>query len=338
MKILFIKLGAIGDVVQSAVAVKAFRARNPGCGLDWVVGAQTQELVRAFGVADNVIVVDDAGLYAPSLAGKLKALVRAIRVVARPVRYDKVVVAYVDRRYRHLALGISSGEVVSFDRNGARPSPINHRSRVHEYWRLLSDGDAEAIDIASTTRSLGSDLLAHALATRFTLPPRYVVLAAGGAKNQHREDGLRRWPIERYRAVAERVLPSGLGVVLVGADSDRWVSRAMDGLPVNDLIGTTGLIELVSVLDSAQAVVGNDSGVLHLAALTRTGIVGLFGPTPANAFIPIGRPRTIALQEGNKVSCCPCYDGRNYADCSRAICLEAISVERVLDALVSVSS
>lgn len=336
MNILFIKLGAIGDVVQSAVAVKAFRARNPGCRLDWVAGAHTRELVRAFGVADNVIAVDDSGFYKPSLTGKVGALLQAIRVVATRVRYDKVVVAYVDRRYRWIALGVSAREVVSFDRNAARPSPIHHRSRVHEYWRLLSDGDSEPIDIAGVTRSLGDDLLARIGAVKFTFPRPYVVLAAGGAKNQLREDGLRRWPIERYRTVAERLITQGLDIVLVGTESDRWVCGAMEGLPVHDLIGKTSLIDLVPVLHHAEAIVGNDSGVLHLAALTGTGIVGLFGPTPANAFIPLGRARTVALQEGNKVSCCPCYDGKNYAPCSRAVCLEAISVERVLAALASV--
>jgi ADP-heptose:LPS heptosyltransferase len=52
VRILFVKLGAIGDVVQAAVAMKEFRRRNPGAEIDWVAGKQTGELVRAFGVAD----------------------------------------------------------------------------------------------------------------------------------------------------------------------------------------------------------------------------------------------------------------------------------------------
>jgi heptosyltransferase-2 len=172
---------------------------------------------------------------------------------------------------------------------------------------------------------------------KHVLPARSVVVAAGGARNIARDDFLRRWPMERYRGLVQRLIAAGRAVVLVGAPSDAWAGEALADLAITSLIGQTSLLELISVLDAPDVVVGNDSGTLHLAALTGAGLVGLFGPTPANSIMPLDRDRTVALQEGNRISCSPCYDGKGFAPCTAPRCLEAISVERVFDAIASVS-
>jgi heptosyltransferase-2 len=164
-----------------------------------------------------------------------------------------------------------------------------------------------------------------------------VVLAPGGARNLARDDRLRRWPIEAFRTLAERLIAAGRPVVLAGGSSDAWVADALGDLPVTSLIGQTSLLELAAVLDAADVVVCNDSGILHLAALTGAGLVALFGPTPANAVVPLGRERLVALQQDNRTSCSPCYDGKGFAPCAAPRCLEAISVAQVLEAIASVS-
>jgi heptosyltransferase-2 len=336
VRTLFIKLGAIGDVVQAAVAMQEFRRRNPAEEIHWVAGRVTGDLVKAFGVADRVTVIEDSALYSPSLPARVRGLIQGIRAIATRTRYDRVIVAYSDPRYQYLGLGVRARRRESYQRDAARMSPLQHRNRVHEYWRLLSGGDAEPIDIAAATQSLGSELI-RAVPTGHVLPPHCVILAPGGAKNLARDDGLRRWPIDRFRALAQRLIAAGRAVVLVGASSDAWAGEALADLPVTSLIGRTSLLELASVLDASDVVVCNDSGILHLATLTRAGLVALFGPTPANAVVPLGRRRLVALQEDNRVSCSPCYDGKGFAPCAAPRCLEALSVERVLGAILSVS-
>jgi heptosyltransferase II len=339
LRILFVKLGAIGDVVQAAVAVKHYRSHSPEVHVDWVIGHRLRSLVEAFGVADNVISVDDDGLYAGSPLARLRSLVRCCLRLAGWKRYDRIITAYRDWRYQLLTLGIRTASREDFRPQPARRGLIQQRSRVHEYWRILSDGDSESLDIAEATRSLGSGTLnVPDVDTVFSLPERFIAVAPGGAKNQLREDALRRWPIERYHALIGNLLDEGHCVVLVGGPTDTWASDALRDLPVTDLIAKTSLLELLGVLRRSEILIGNDSGILHLGALTQTGIVALFGPTPANAFVPLGRPRTLALAAGNAVSCSPCYDGRGYADCRRNICMEAISVTTVIDAVHRVSS
>ena len=334
VRLLFVKLGAIGDVVQAAVAMGEFRRRVPAARVDWVVGDRIRSLVEAFGVADRVVPVSDDGLYAASTMAKASALVRCAVGLAGVRGYDRIVTAYSDWRYGLLTAGVPAKRRERFKPSAPRPSPIQHRSRVHEYWRLLSGGDSDPIDIAAATRELGLAMKGAApFSTDYRLPERFIAVAPGGARNQLRDDALRRWPIERYRSLVETLVAKGNAVVLLGAAGDRWAADALSGLKAIDLIGRTNLPELLAVLRQARVFVGNDSGVLHLAGLTGAGVVGLFGPTPANSVLPLGRARTFALASENRVSCSPCYDGRNFAACSRNVCMEAISVDVVLSAI-----
>jgi len=339
-RILFVKLGAIGDAIQSAVALHEYRARNPGVMVDWVVGQNIRPLIDAIGVADKVIPVDESALLAGGLPSRFFGLMKGVaRVHAEGHRrYESVFTVYEDWRYQLLTRAIVTGARRSLSRARARPNNIHHRNRVHEIFRLLSGGDPEIFDIAAATRATGERLERNVrLDDVLKIAPPYVAVAAGGAKNLHRDDALRRWPIGSYRNLVERLILQGLEVVLVGARGDSWVSGELKGLPVIDLIGKTDLLQLFGVLSRAACIVSNDSGVLHLASLTRAGLIGLFGPTPANAVLPLGRQNTEAIALGNKVSCSPCYDGRNYAACGRNVCLESITVESVLAAIDRVS-
>jgi heptosyltransferase-2 len=116
------------------------------------------------------------------------------------------------------------------------------------------------------------------------------------------------------------------------------VCPAFAHLPVRNLVGQTDLTGMVELLSQAAVVVTHDSGPLHLATITRAGLVTLFGPTPANACIPLGRPKTIVHEPGNRVCCSPCYDGRDYADCQQALCMEASTVEAVTQSVLALLS
>lgn len=332
MRILLIKLGAIGDVIQTAAAVKIYQQYYPEAQVDWVSGRQVSALVRSIGVANNVIEVDEQSFLSGSLLRRIRGLFSATTSIAmRTTSYDYVVIAYSDWRYSILGYGVRAQRRSRFKSHGARPSPIHHRNRVFEYWRLLSGNDDSPVDIVQAMSEVGDSILkASHSALLPSLPPSFVALAPGGANNILRTDGLRRWPIQYYRSLAKSLLAEGHAVVLVGGPGDSWVSESFSDLAVFDWIGKTNLTDLVHVFDHAEVVVTHDCGPMHMAAVTQAPLVALFGPTPANAFLPFSRPKTIILERGNCISCSPCYDGKNYADCTNSVCLESISVDEVL--------
>jgi ADP-heptose:LPS heptosyltransferase len=68
-----------------------------------------------------------------------------------------------------------------------------------------------------------------------------------------------------------------------------------------DLCGTLSLPEAAACLARAVLYVGNDSGLMHLAAATGTPTLGLFGPTPSAEYAPAGRCTAIALARSGQM-------------------------------------
>ncbi len=97
---------------------------------------------------------------------------------------------------------------------------------------------------------------------------------------------------------------------------------------VIDLVGATTLIDLASLLKSAQAFVGNDSGVMHLAAALAVPTLGLFGSSSVAWTGPRG-PRARALAASG-FACQPCF--RKTCNQPR-FCLDTLTGQEVLRAL-----
>lgn len=103
------------------------------------------------------------------------------------------------------------------------------------------------------------------------------------------------WPHERfvalYRALAEAVLPGAIPAVLAGSSEAERAMAApvLAALPgAVDLVGRLNLPEVAACLERCSLFIGNDSGLMHLAAAAGAPTLGLFGPTDAAEYAPSG--------------------------------------------------
>lgn len=107
------------------------------------------------------------------------------------------------------------------------------------------------------------------------------------------------WSTERFAAVFAAVAPPGARAVVLGGEGPTEAAMAAPllaalGDRAIDLTGRLTLPEAAAVLSRAALYVGNDSGLMHLAAAAGAPTVGLFGPTPADEYAPVG-PRAVAV-------------------------------------------
>ena len=112
----------------------------------------------------------------------------------------------------------------------------------------------------------------------------------------------RRWPPERFAAVAAELAAHGHEVVLTGTRAERPAAEqvaelaGLRGDPV--LAGRTGLAELAALVRAAAVVVCGDTGTGHLASAFGTPSVLLFGPVPPARWGPPDRGRHVVLWNG----------------------------------------
>jgi ADP-heptose:LPS heptosyltransferase len=104
------------------------------------------------------------------------------------------------------------------------------------------------------------------------------------------------WPGERFaalfRTVAAERFPGAVPVVMggPGATERAMAAPLLAALPeAVDLVGTVSIPVAAAILRRASLFVGNDSGLMHLAAAAGAPTLGLFGPTPAAEYAPAGR-------------------------------------------------
>lgn len=100
----------------------------------------------------------------------------------------------------------------------------------------------------------------------------------------------RRWPPERFAAVARAELRQGRRVVVTGSAGEVEIARAVAAAAGLDhsavLAGLTDLLGLAALVASARRVVCGDTGIAHLATAFGTPSVVLFGPTAPHHWGP----------------------------------------------------
>ena len=252
-RILVIKLGALGDFVQAMGPAAAIRRQHPGSRITLLTTPPFAELARRAPYFDAVWVDERPGWTRP---WALLCLARRLR----GARFDRVYDLQTSDRsslYFHLFWperpqwsGIAAG--------ASHPHANPDRDRMHTIDRQRDQlALAGVADVPPPDLSWAATDIA-----RFELPPRFVLLAPGGSK--HRPD--KRWPAGRYLRLARFLADLGLTPVLVGGldEAAAGAEVARDCPAVRNLIGRTGLGDLVALGRACVYAVGNDTGPMHL--------------------------------------------------------------------------
>ena len=121
----------------------------------------------------------------------------------------------------------------------------------------------------------------------------------------------KQWPPERFAAMIDRLtepraVGGSLAVTLLGAPEERPIVEAVcrrladrrDTRRPIAVLGEPHLPVVAAILERARLFIGNDSGLMHLAAAAGAPTVGLFGPTPPARYRPWGVP-TLVIQSAN---------------------------------------
>jgi heptosyltransferase-2 len=144
----------------------------------------------------------------------------------------------------------------------------------------------------------------------------------------------KRWPAPRFAAAAQATAQArGWDIVLLGAEGDRpacaEVARHLT-VPSLNLAGATTLREFLAWLGHAEAVLCNDSGAMHVAALFGRPGAAIFGSTEPRLTGPI-TPSVRVLRE--HVPCSPCFLRECPIDFR---CMTGVTVDHALDALLTI--
>lgn len=167
-----------------------------------------------------------------------------------------------------------------------------------------------------------------------------IAIFVGGGNNPGMNLTAKRWPLERYRLLAQQLIQKlDAQILLIGGESDIALNQQLqDELHapsdiVLNLTGKTSLGELAAQLEQCALFIGNDSSPMHLAAAVNIPVIAIFGPTSPQEYgpYPLDDPQHIAIWRHPTGQ--PCFFLGKMQTCTNCTCLQAVTVEDVWEAV-----
>ncbi|MDD5085639.1 MAG: glycosyltransferase family 9 protein [Candidatus Omnitrophica bacterium] len=324
-RILFLKLGAVGDIILAIPSLRMIRKRFPSASITLCVDPKFLPLVMPCPYVDEVITFDRRR------GKRLLRLLQLARYVRRKV-FD-VSIDFQNTTWTHLLAFFGNVPArygyerhwTGFLLNRGEKSfhdklpPVEHQFRILK--RLgISDYD-DRLEIWA--REKDDEKVKVLLDSSWVVPGQKLV---GIVLGSSRRWFTKRWPVEYFAELAKRLSSSfQMRAVLIGHVSEtslvtEFMKHFSNG--VIDCVGRTSISELVSLVKRLDVLVCGDTAPLHIAAALGKPTVALFGPTdPARHAPP--HLRGVCLYE--KLPCAPCYKEA----CPTMECLKKITVDDV---------
>lgn len=335
-QVLIVAPAWIGDMVMAQALLIALRAADPDTAIDVLAPATTGELGARMPEVRNVI--EQPVGHGEVRLGARWRLARALAATG----YDRAIV---------LPNSLKSALIPLFAgiprRTGWRGE---HRYGLLNDLRVLDTGRYPLMverfvalagppgaplpePVARPALSVDRNNV-KALAKRFGLDKARPLLAlCPGAEYGE----AKRWPADHFAAVAAYAIGRSWQVAVLGGAHDRAVAKALhaalspgERAGCVDLTGQTALVDAVDLLALADAVVSNDSGLMHVGAAVGTPLVAVYGSSSPDFTPPLGHDVRIVAED---LDCRPCFERR--CPLGHLRCLRELAPARVIDALAS---
>ncbi|MGE0041619.1 MAG: glycosyltransferase family 9 protein [Vicinamibacterales bacterium] len=330
MRILIVRLSALGDIVHAWPVLAAIRDAVPGARVDWVVDARYEGVLDLVEGIDRRIVVRAATAAGgaaraafPGTAGGWLAAARALR----RERYDVALDLQGLLKSALVARASGARRVVGFDTAGAREKQaawfytdrVATDRRGHVVRKNLAVLAAIGITPPAAIR-MPIVVPPSAVADEAAAGGPFVLLNPGGGWPN------KRWEPARFGELAARIGEqlSLRSLVLWGPGEDDLAQHVVDGSRgFASRAPATALGDLLALASRAALVVAGDTGPLHLAAAAGAPLVGLYGPTWPQRNGPWA-PDDLVI---SRAPACGCHHKRQCVRERR--CLDDISVDNV---------
>jgi heptosyltransferase-2 len=317
-RILVVAPNWIGDALMAQPLLARLHEKRPGARIEVLAPAWVAPVARR--MPEVAEVLEAALRHGPLQLGSRWRLGRSLR----QRRYDQAIVLpntwksalvpfFADIPLRSGYVGESRYGLLNLTyKNASAPMGL-HYARLAE-----APGTEPPQPLAAPRLQVAMDEISR-VREKFGLSKPYVVLCPGAEYGP-----AKRWPY--FAGLAEKMAAPA---VLLGSAGDLESARGVGGA---NLVGKTTLDEAIVLIAGAQAVVSNDSGLMHVAAALGRPQVALYGSSSPQHTPPAnGAARVLWLH----IECSPCY--QRECPLGHFRCMKQMDVEMVLHQLKAIS-
>ena len=321
MKILIIKPSSFGDIIQANPVAAALKAGYPDCEIKWLVFEAWEDAVDLFPDVDGKIVWDR------------KAGVKEYCRVLSAVRSEKFDIV-IDLQ------GLARTAIIARFSKAAKVIGVPGLKEFS--WFFIKEVFPESRELNAVLRNL--ETVRYLTGKRFepvfrlSIPEASVkdardLLAQNGIAHDEKlvvfipgaRGAAKTWPADHYDRLAQILLKiHQVKIVALGAEGD---GKYLFNHGIADLCGRTSIKMLAAIMGMAKAVIGGDTGPVHMAAAMGIPTMAIFGGSDISETAPVnGNVKLIS----KRLDCSPC---RGRPSCKDYPCLTGIKPEEVMKTL-----
>jgi ADP-heptose:LPS heptosyltransferase len=329
-KVCILATSGIGNLIMLTPMIRSLRRGLPGARITVVVSPNgAKDVIEGSDLVDEVLVLDSKRTLKEirddwpdlTIAATHRGFIRAKRAFRTGAMYR------LGFRYDHedkLDIGLLFTHTVALDESkheveqGLDFIRALRLPEIRELYMHIEDEDrAIAGRILHDTGVQEGDLLVGI----------HAGLGADDPKG-------RCWPMDRFARLGDILIGDyGAELIMVGGSAEVSVANRIASIMQNKpiiLAGKTTLRQTAAVIEKCQLFISNDGGPMHIAAAVGTPVIGIFGPTDSARYGPYGENCSVVKSD---LPCSPCHEPHSpEIECQNLDCLEAISVDMVMEA------
>ncbi|MFQ3675667.1 MAG: lipopolysaccharide heptosyltransferase II [Endomicrobiia bacterium] len=323
-KILIIKPSGIGDIVHSLPVAIGLKKIFPESTLHWLIFNKFASILKNVNYVDKIILWDRDG--------GIKEFFRVLNEIRRE-KYDLTIdlqgllrTALLNRFSSAKSILATSllrefswlleKPIAKYDDN------LHAVERNYEVVKFLAKKEIPSpkkfLPWLETTKDEKEK------AKKLLNGKSNIITFSVGSRGKHKI-----WPYENFIELINRMSKEIFFVpVFVGSKEEKYlVENIILGIvcPYINLVGETDLRDIVGVLEQSKLVIGNDSGIIHIAAALNKPVLAIFGATNPKWYYPYNDNSRFIYK---KYKCSPCDIKTN---CKDYKCMKNISVDEVFD-------
>jgi len=305
-RLLVVRLGAMGDILHALPAVTALRQTHPGWTIDWLVEPRWRALLQAEDsigrgpaqpLVDHIHVAPTKEWRRSPLSGKTLHEIRALRAALRAAEYDAVIDLQGAIRSAILARMAGGRRLIGEANPRETPACWLFRERVATRGAHVIEQDVELaaaivgdrltpvqpmLPIDPAAEAWAAELLPSNTGARGGDQPAVLINPGAGW-------GAKRWPVQRYDAVAQGFIDLGFRILVnAGPGEEKLAEVIARGTSGAAIPLACTVAQLIAITRRVTLVVAGDTGPLHLACALGRPVVGIYGPTDPSRNGPFG--------------------------------------------------
>ncbi len=318
--ILIIRLSSLGDILLTTPFIRAIKTQFPHIRIDMLIREEYGDVIKLNPYIDKKLLFNKDDKSNSVLIEQLKNNNYELVIdLQNNLRSKKVISSLTINSVKFDKRSFDKFLLVNFKINKLREAPqISIRySNTIQNLKL----DDEGLDLF-TDKSANTELIGKNNLIGFCPGARHFT---------------KRWPKEYFIELGNKLTQNGYEIVLFGGNIDKEICEEIR-TKINGAINLSGdddLLQTAADMKLCNAVVCNDSGLMHTASTVGTKIIAIFGSTVKEfGFAPYNCNNLIL--ENNSLICRPCsHIGRSDCPKKHFDCMKAIKPEFVFEKLKS---